>query len=87
MKFLMAERDLPQKTPYVGKLNTVKACRIELANVYKDARSGKIEPSEGTRLAFILSQIAKLIETSDIESRLEEVELQLASIHTQNHKN
>jgi hypothetical protein len=82
----MADRDLPQKPPPIGKLNTVKACRIELAKVYKDARSGKIEPSDGTRLAFILSQIAKLIESSDLEQRFEIVEKQLESLHRTTHE-
>lgn len=38
----------------VGRLNTVDACRIELARVYKDARHGRIDAQTAARLAYVL---------------------------------
>jgi hypothetical protein len=37
-------------------------------------RHGKIETGEGTKLVYVLVQIAKVIETSEIESRMESLE-------------
>lgn len=63
--------------PRVGALTTVNRVRKELAAVYRDARQGIIAAGIGTKLSYILSQLAQLIETSDIEKRLEELEHRL----------
>lgn len=73
--------------PKVGKLDSLQRVRLEMTKIYKEARTGTLETQEATRLCFLLVNIAKLIESSDLEHRLEQVELQLASIHAQNHKN
>jgi hypothetical protein len=46
-----------------------------------------LETQEATRLCFLLVNIAKRIESSDLEQRLEQVEAQLAGIEAQNHHN
>ncbi|HET7098414.1 MAG TPA: hypothetical protein VFJ68_13575 [Casimicrobiaceae bacterium] len=48
-----------------------------MARVYRDMRAGRIESQDGTRLAYVLSQIGKLIEAGEIEKRLEAVEVVL----------
>ena len=58
-----------------------------MVRVYKEARQGTLDSQTASRLTFMLTAIGRLIESSDLEHRLEQVELQLASIHTQNHKN
>ena len=55
-------------------LTTIEDVRRELARVYRDARSGKIEASNATRLAYILDLMRKMIETSDLEKRIAALE-------------
>lgn len=56
------------------RLRTVDDCRAEAEKVYRDMRARRIEPQEGTRLVYVLSQIVGMIETADIERRLELLE-------------
>ena len=59
------------------KLATIEDCRREMARVYRDARTAKIDTSEASRLVYMLSQIGKLIETGQLEQRLIELEQRL----------
>jgi hypothetical protein len=45
-----------------------------MARVYRDMRSGKIDTQDGTKLAYVLCQIGKLIQAGETEKRLEAVE-------------
>lgn len=65
----------PLPTPQI-KLATIEDCRREMARVYRDARTTRIDSQDASRLVYILSQIGKLIELSDIEKRLELLEKQ-----------
>jgi hypothetical protein len=64
-------------TPHQIKLSTIADCRREMARVYRDARTAKIDTSEASRLVYMLSQIGKLIETGQLEQRLIELENRL----------
>jgi hypothetical protein len=55
-------------------LHDIEAVRREMARVYKDMRSMKIDGGDGSRLIYALSQIGKLIEASTFERRLEALE-------------
>jgi hypothetical protein len=55
-------------------LKTIDDVRVEMARVYRDMRSGRIDTHVGTKLAYVLSQLGKLIEAGEIEKRLEAVE-------------
>src|SRR5215472_1257516 len=55
-------------------LKTIDDVRVEMARVYRDMRSGKIDTADGTKLAYVLAQIGKLIEAGELEKRLEAVE-------------
>lgn len=55
-------------------LKTIDDVRLELARVYRDMKSGKIETADGTKLAYVLAQIGKLIETHEVEKRIEALE-------------
>lgn len=59
------------------RLNTARAIRQELANVYHDLSEDKISESKARTLAYISSIMQRLIETSDLEDRLTELENQL----------
>lgn len=63
--------------PKIG-LRDAHALRRELASVYRDMRTGRIETQEGTRLAYVLDLIRKAFETEDIKRRIELIEQTLA---------
>jgi hypothetical protein len=56
------------------KLDTVTDARKEMAKLYREARAGKIDVSEASKLAHILMLIGRMIEGSDFERRLEALE-------------
>lgn len=64
-------------TPSKIKLNTLEDVRREMARVYREARDGIIDSSEAGRFAYILTGIGKLIEATDIEKRLSQMERKL----------
>jgi hypothetical protein len=45
-----------------------------MASVYREARGGRMDASEAGRLTYILIGIGKLIEVTDIERRLVQME-------------
>lgn len=62
------------RPPSKIKLNTIEDVRREMARVYREARGGLMDASEAGRFAYILIGIGKLIETADVEKRLEQME-------------
>jgi hypothetical protein len=56
------------------KLHTIEEVRREMARVYRDARTGAIDAKLGARLAYMLTQIAQLIESGELEKRVRELE-------------
>jgi hypothetical protein len=61
-------------TPSRIDLKTIDDVRVEMARVYRDMRAGRIETADGTKLAYVLAQLGKLIEAGELEKRLEAVE-------------
>jgi hypothetical protein len=61
-------------SPSKIKLNELEDVRREMASVYREARAGRMDASEAGRLAYILIGIGKLIEATEIEKRLSQVE-------------
>ena len=61
-------------TPTQIKLSPAMDCKREMARVYRDSRQGRIDIQDGTRLVYMLAQIAKLIEVSEFEKRIELLE-------------
>ncbi len=55
-------------------LRNAQAIQRELAQVYRDARSGKIPTQEATRLAYLLELLRKAYLTSELERRQELLE-------------
>lgn len=58
----------------VGGLKNLSSVRGELARIYRDCRQGVLECQEGTKLTYILVNLAKIIEQGDIEKRVTELE-------------
>jgi hypothetical protein len=61
-------------TPPRIDLKTIDDVRVEMARVYRDMRAARIDTQEGTRLAYVLAQLGKLIESGEIEQRVEALE-------------
>ena len=64
---------LDNHTPRLN-LSTSEDVRREMAKVYREARSRQIEPSEATKLVFILTQILRAHEQVVLEGRIAELE-------------
>ena len=63
----------------VSRLDTLKACRIELGKLYREARkrAGRYpSPLEAKRLADVLAGVRNAIEMEEFEHRLQEIEKQ-----------
>ena len=52
------------------KLATIDDCRREMARVYRDARTGVADTANASRLVYMLTSIAKMIEIGQLEQRL-----------------
>jgi hypothetical protein len=55
-------------------LSTSEDVRREMAKVYREARTRQIEPSEATKLVFILTQILRAHEQVVLEGRITDLE-------------
>lgn len=65
----------PQKNQrYRCKLDTMQDVRREMAKVYREARSGLVDVQDATKLTWCLQAVGKVIETSDLEKRIEALE-------------
>ncbi len=67
----------PQGKP--GRFKTLTDMRREMARVYRAMRHGRIDTQEATRMTYILSQIAKIIQTVEPEASVTAVERALSS--------
>jgi hypothetical protein len=61
-------------TPRIN-LATSEDIRREMAKVYRETRCNKIKPSNGTKLVYMLINILKAYEVTEIEKRLADLEL------------
>lgn len=61
-------------TPPTIHLKTADDVRLEMARVYRDMRQGKVDMGDGTKLVYVLSQIGRVIEVSDVQARMEALE-------------
>jgi hypothetical protein len=52
------------------KLATIEDCRREMARVYRDTKAGNRETADASRLVYMLTSIAKMIEIGQLEQRL-----------------
>lgn len=56
------------------KLATIEDCRREMARVYRDARTAATDTAEASRLVYMLTSIAKMIEIGQLEERITKLE-------------
>ena len=64
---------LEDPTPRIN-LSTSDDIRREMARVYRETRFNKILPNNGTKLVYMLMNILKAYEASEIEKRLVDLE-------------
>lgn len=56
------------------KLETLRDLKKEYKRIYVQARTGKIPLADATRFAYLISCMARLINESEIEKRVEQLE-------------
>ncbi len=61
---------LPAPSSRRVDLHDAEAIRREMAAVYRDMRSKKIESQDGSRLVFVLSALRQAYETDVLEKRV-----------------
>jgi hypothetical protein len=61
-------------TPSTIHLKTADEVRLEMAKVYREMRGNRIDISDGCKLVYVLGQLCKIIETSEVQKRIEAVE-------------
>lgn len=63
----------PTRTPPI-KLDSLRHLRDEMGRVYREARAGKLNPQDATRLVFVLGELRKLYEAIELEERIAALE-------------
>lgn len=73
---LLPRSDSKPPSPYKRRyaLTKLSGVRAELASVYREMRRGDVPTEVGSRLAYVLLQVAKVLEASDLEKRLDALE-------------
>lgn len=64
----------PPKQYARAKLASATDVSRELAKLYREARSGRIDVSDASRLANMLSILARILTDSELEARIEALE-------------
>lgn len=64
----------PKGVRYRAKLDTLSDVKREIARVYREARSGVTETQDATKQVWMLQALGKVIETSDLEERVKQLE-------------
>jgi hypothetical protein len=63
-------RVLPTPTRRKPQLTSLEGVRVEMSRIYREMEAGKRESQEGSRLVYVLTQIGKVLELTEIERRL-----------------
>ena len=77
IKKVKAEVVPPRKKTRSLPLTTVGHCRGELSAVYRQAKAGNLNLADATKYCYILVALGKMIESSDLEARIAEIEKRL----------
>jgi hypothetical protein len=60
---------LPTPQRRKAQLDRLEGVRREMARVYREIESGRRDTQDGSRLVYVLTQIAKVLERTEIERR------------------
>jgi hypothetical protein len=58
----------------IAHLTDSNGILTELRSLYRDARRGVLEPSEATKLAYLLKIMSEIMSLRDMEARLDALE-------------
>src|SRR5712671_3351506 len=61
---------LPTPRRRKAQLSSLEGVRVEMSRIYREMESGKRDSQDGSRLVYVLTQIAKVLELTEIERRL-----------------
>ena len=61
---------------YRAKLDTAGDIKREVAKLYRESRSGLMGINDLSKYSYVLNNLAKIIATSELEERLEQLENQ-----------
>ncbi len=61
-------------TPPPGPHNSMRRVRGELARVYRDARTRRLDPADATKLTYMLGTLARILEGDQLEQRVAALE-------------
>lgn len=64
---------LRDKSPTIH-LKTLHDVRIEMAKVYRAAKTREIDSQEGSRLIYMLSSLGKIVEAQQVSERLDAID-------------
>lgn len=56
------------------KLDGLSAIRDEMGRVYREARAGKIDTADATKLTYMLWQMREMVVLLDLEQRIAQLE-------------
>lgn len=62
------------RPPPSPRLDSLAGVRRELARLYKEARAGELEVGDASKLANILQILGRMIEGTELERRIAELE-------------
>ena len=62
------------RVPKRLRLSTAVDVRREMVAVYRDARHGRLPEQRAARLVFMLDKVRAVIETSELEDRIADLE-------------
>ena len=64
-------------------LNDLDGVRREMARVYRDMRQGSVATQDGARLVYVLGELRKMFEITELERRLAAIENHNGGAHEQ----
>jgi hypothetical protein len=66
----------PLRTAGVKRLplNSLEDVRREMARLYRAARGGQLDTRDASRMGYMLAELAKMIQASEVEARIAALE-------------
>jgi hypothetical protein len=74
----LTDKEKPTATPRISRLDRVGGVITEMAKLYREARLGRLNVYDATRLASILTGLRGALETQGFEARLDALEAKLS---------
>lgn len=78
-KFRVATGTKSASIPRVP-LRTVEHVRVQMAKLFREAKSGKLPTGDASRLCYLLGQLRVTIESASLENRVHAAEGEIAKL-------